>query len=73
LVAEIDKLVGARGRNAFLIEITREEVRRQKLLRFLSRQEPAWKDEKHPELKRGAANWVRALRSKSDQSRSKKS
>lgn len=38
------------------------EVRRKKLLRFLESDTPAWKDTDHPELARGAAAWVRALR-----------
>jgi hypothetical protein len=44
LLHEIDGLVGPRGRSAFIAESARTEVRRQKLLRFLNRTEPAWKD-----------------------------
>ena len=73
LVEEIDKLVGPRGRSAFLVETARHELRRQKLLRFMNSNEPAWKDENHPELKRGSGNWVRSLRSESDRPNAKKS
>ena len=73
LVEEIDNLVGPRGRSAFLVETARHELRRQKLLRFLNSNEPAWKDENHPELKQGSENWVRNLRSESDQSSAKRS
>jgi len=66
LVQEIDALVGPRGRSAFLVETARKEVRRQKLLEFLNSNEPAWKDEDHPELAEGAAKWVRRLRAESD-------
>jgi len=66
LVREIDALVGPRGRSAFLVETARKEVRRQKLLEFLKSDEPAWKDEDHPELAEGAAKWVRRLRAASD-------
>jgi hypothetical protein len=38
------------------------EIRKQKLLRFLQSDEPAWKDEHHPELKAGSAEWVHNLR-----------
>jgi hypothetical protein len=66
LVEEIDSLVGPRGRSAFLVETARNELRRQKLLRFLTSKEPVWKDENHPELKQGSASWVRKLRSESE-------
>lgn len=62
LLADIDALVGQRGRSAFLTEVLRREVQRRQLLRFLSDPEPAWKDEDHPELKDGAEAWVRRLR-----------
>jgi hypothetical protein len=66
LVREIDALVGPRGRSAFLVETARDAVRRKKLLEFLNSDEPAWKDEDHPELAEGAAEWVRKLRAESD-------
>jgi hypothetical protein len=62
LVVDIDSLVGKRGRSAFLTSIARQEVKRRKLLQFLERPGPAWKDEDHPELKRGTAAWVAASR-----------
>lgn len=66
LVKEIDSIVGPRGRSAFLVETAREAIRRRKLLRFLESDVPAWKDEDHPELSRGAAAWVRKLRQESE-------
>jgi hypothetical protein len=39
-----------------------EAVRRKKLLQFLEGDSPGWKDADHPELKDGAATWVRKLR-----------
>ena len=69
LLREIDALVGPRGRSSFLVETARNEVRRQKLLRFL--ESPAgWNDDEHPELDGGAAAWVRKLRVESDARRS---
>ena len=73
LVREIDSLVGARGRSAFLVETAREAVRRRKLLRFLSDDKPAWSVSAHSELARGAAAWVRQLRRESEQRTSRKS
>jgi hypothetical protein len=66
LLREIDALVGPRGRSAFLLETAREEIRRRKLLRFLESDNPAWAAKDHPGLARGAATWVRELRSQSD-------
>ena len=66
LLREIDALVGPRGRSAFLLETARQEVKRRKLLRFLKSDEPAWKEEDHPELAGGADNWVRKLRKQSE-------
>ncbi len=69
LVQEIDALVGPRGRSAFLVETARNEVRRQKLLRFLDSKDPAWRDADHPELKGGTELWVSNLRKESDRIR----
>ena len=66
LIQEIDTLVGPRGRSAFLEQTARTEVRRLKLLQFLESPEPAWKDEDHPELRGGAADWVRKTRAESE-------
>ena len=66
LVQEIDAIVGPRGRSAFLVETARNEVRRQKLLRFLDSGTPVWKDENHPELVEGAARWQRSIRQESE-------
>jgi hypothetical protein len=62
LVAEIDKLVGKRGRSAFLTEVARREVMIRRQREALRNAAGAWKDEDHPELANGAAEWVRQLR-----------
>jgi hypothetical protein len=62
VVREIDEIVGPGKRSAFLVETARAEIRRRKLLQFLESEEPAWKEENHPELARGSAAWVRRLR-----------
>jgi hypothetical protein len=66
VVADIDKLVGKRGRSAFLTELAREEIQRRQQRDALRAADGAWKDEDHPELKDGAAAWVRQMRSESD-------
>ncbi len=66
LIAEIDAIVGPRGRSAFLVETARAELNRRKLLAFLESDVPAWRDEDHPELANGSAAWVRSLRQESD-------
>jgi hypothetical protein len=64
LAREIDELVGPRGRSAFLVETAAKEIKRRKLLAFLDSDEPAWRDEDHPDLVgMGTAEWVRSLRS----------
>jgi len=65
LVAQIDALVGARGRSAFLTEVAQKELKRRRLLAFLQSDEPVWKDEDHPELAGGTEAWVRKLRAES--------
>jgi hypothetical protein len=42
------------------------------LLTFLGNDQPAWRDEDHPELKSGTAAWVRALRAEERGAGSKK-
>ena len=62
LVTEIDRLVGFRGRSAFLTELARREVQRLRFLELLDRPGPGWNLAEHPELKDGAAAWVRRIR-----------
>ena len=47
-------------------ELGPSNIRREKVLSFLRSEEPAWKDEEHPELRDGAAAWVRKIRSEWD-------
>jgi hypothetical protein len=62
LVAEIDTLVGKRGRSAFLTEAAAKELMRLRQLKALEAAAGSWKDKDHPELKQGAAKWVDKLR-----------
>jgi len=67
LVADIDKLVGKRGRSAFLTEVARDEILRRKQRNALRKAAGAWKDEDHPELKQGSTAWVQRMRTESEE------
>jgi hypothetical protein len=62
LVAEIDALVGKRSRSRFLVDAASQELRRLRQLKALKRAAGSWSDQDHPELRSGAASWVRELR-----------
>ena len=66
LLSDIDHLFGKGKRSAFLTEIVEREVRKQKLLRALDEADGCWKTEDHPELAKGSAAFVKALRAGSD-------
>ena len=67
LVAEIDAIVGKRGRSAFLTQAAEKELMRLRQIKALESAAGSWKDEDHPELKEGAAKWVKKLRQEYDQ------
>ena len=62
LLAQVEALVGPRGRSAFLTEVVREAVNRRRLLEFLSSKEPILKDKDYPEFRDGGEAWVRQMR-----------
>ncbi len=62
VVADIDKLVGKRGRSAFLTELARRELKIRHQREVLRETVGAWKSEDHPELAQGSAAWVRQIR-----------
>jgi metal-responsive CopG/Arc/MetJ family transcriptional regulator len=62
LLAEVDRLVGERGRSAFLAEIVQREIQRRKLLAALQEAKGSWKAEEHPELQEGSEAFVERLR-----------
>jgi hypothetical protein len=67
LVADIDKLVGKRGRSAFLTEVAEREIKLRRQREALREAAGAWKEEEHPELAEGAAAWVRQIRALDDE------
>jgi hypothetical protein len=66
LISDIDQLFGKGKRSAFLTEIVEREVRKAKLLRALDEAAGCWKPEDHPELEKGSAAFVKALRAGSE-------
>lgn len=72
LVAEIDGLVGKRGRSQFLVQAATVEVKRQRQLAALKAATGAWNEADHPELKDGALAYQKKLRAESDRRRTPK-
>ena len=68
VVAEIDQLVGQRGRSAFLAQAAREELKRRRLKKFLTSDEVVWSAKDHPELADGADSFVRSMRDDGEES-----
>jgi len=66
LLAEVDALVGQRGRSAFLTEVVGQAVQRRKLLSAFLEAKGAWKDEDHPELANGSDAFVDDLRTENE-------
>lgn len=66
LVIEIDTLVGKRGRSTFLTQAAEKELIRLRQIKALEGVAGSWKDKDHPELKQGAAKWVKKLRREYD-------
>lgn len=66
LVEEIDRVVGKRGRSAFLAQAAERELRRLRQIHALEHATGAWKDRDHPELEGGASRWVKSLRKESE-------
>jgi hypothetical protein len=66
LVKEIDTVVGRRQRSSFISQAAEKELMRRRQLAALDAVGGAWKDKDHPELKQGAAQWVRELRRESE-------
>ena len=71
LIAEIDTIVGKRGRSTFLTQAAERELLRRRQIEALKAAAGAWKNKDHPELKQGTAKWVRKLRQE-DEPRLKK-
>ncbi len=66
LVKQIDELVGSRQRSSFLTQAAERELVRRRQLKALDELVP-WSEKDHPELKQGAARYVRKLRQEYEQ------
>ena len=66
LVKQIDTLVGSRRRSSFLTQAAERELMRYRQLKALDELVP-WNEKNHPELKQGAAKYVRKLRREYEQ------
>ena len=67
LLAEVDRLVGERGRSAFLAEVVQREIQRRKLLTALREARGSWKTADHPELQDGSEAFVERLRRENEE------
>jgi hypothetical protein len=67
VIAAIDHLVskGEGNRTAFLVDLAKKEIKRQRLLEIFDHPDPIWKAEDHPEIDDGG-NWVREMRAESE-------
>ena len=66
LVKDIDAVVGSRQRSSFLTQAAQRELMRRRQLKALDELAP-WDEKQHPELKAGAARYVRRLRREYEQ------
>jgi len=66
LVSEIDRVAGTRRRSGFLSQAAEKELRRLRQIQALEGATGVWKDKEHPELRQGAAKWVKGLRRESE-------
>jgi hypothetical protein len=57
-----DRIVGKRGRSAFLTELAQREIKIRRQREVLLETAGAWKSQDHPELAEGAGAWVRQIR-----------
>ena len=62
VVADIDELVGKRGRSAFLTELAQREIKLRRQREALQEAAGSWMTKDHPELAKGAAAWVNKIR-----------
>jgi metal-responsive CopG/Arc/MetJ family transcriptional regulator len=66
LLAGMDRLVGERGRSAFLSDLVRREIQRRNLLAALREAKGSWKTEAHSELQEGSEEFVDRLRAENE-------
>ncbi len=65
IIAAVDEIVSHGKRTAFLVDLAKREIKRQRLLKILQHPKPIWKPEEHPEID-DAGNWLRQMRAESE-------
>lgn len=65
LLNELKQLVGQRQQSKFVAEALRKELQRERLKSVLETSFGAWRDEDHPELRKGVDDYVRRQRTSS--------
>ena len=61
-ICNLARIVPAGERSAFLVELARREIKRQKLLKVVANKELIWRDEDNPEFAGDSDTLVKALR-----------
>src|SRR5262245_4573067 len=66
ILSDLDRLVEKRHRSRFIADAVRKALLIARQREALRQAAGAWKDKDHPELKQGAAAWVKKLRRESE-------
>ena len=65
VIADIDKIVDVGERTTFLVDLTRQEIKRRRLVKMFENPEPIWNPEDHPEID-DDGDWVRKMRAETE-------
>ena len=65
MIADIDKIVDVGQRTTFLVDLTRQEIKRRRLVKMFENPEPIWNPEDHPEID-DDGDWVRKMRAETE-------
>jgi hypothetical protein len=65
VIADIDKIVDVGQRTTFLVDLTRQEIKRRRLVKMFENPEPIWNPEDHPEID-DDGDWVRKMRAETE-------
>ncbi|MEA1964860.1 MAG: ribbon-helix-helix domain-containing protein [Candidatus Aerophobetes bacterium] len=66
LVQEIDRLSGKRKRSQFITQAVRKEIQRLNFLKAVKETAGGWKDEDHPEFKKGVDSYAKSFIKQND-------
>ena len=65
VIADLDKIVDVAQRTTFLVDLTRQEIKRRRLVKMFENSEPIWNPEDHPEID-DDGDWVRKMRAETE-------